>query len=100
MEERNSRHEDRTAGEVKDKFSAYVEASQESPVVVTRNGKPVAMIVAIRDEGDLDSLLLAHNPRFLQILEEGYRSVRETGGVKSEDFWKEVKRRRGKKKTA
>jgi prevent-host-death family protein len=50
---------------VKNRFSAYIVESQESPVVVTRNGHPVAMIIGITDEDDLDSLLLAHNPRFV-----------------------------------
>lgn len=67
--------------EVKDRFSAYIDESRESPVVVTRNGRPVAMIVAIEDEDDLDALLLVHNPRFVQLLEEARQRVRVTGGV-------------------
>ena len=79
---------------VKDQFSAYVRESQASPVIITRNGKPVALLTGIRDEDDLDSLLLANNPRFLQILEEARQRVRQTGGMKSGDFWKAVERRR------
>jgi prevent-host-death family protein len=67
--------------EVKDRFSAYIEESRESPVVVTRNGRPVAMIVAIEDEDDLDAILLAHNPRFVQILEEARQRVKVSGGI-------------------
>ena len=67
--------------EVKDRFSAYIDESRESPVVVTRNGRPVAMIIAIEDEDDLDALLLAHNPRFVQLLEEARQRVRVTGGL-------------------
>jgi len=67
--------------EVKDHFSAYIDESRESPVVVTRNGRPVAMIISIADEDDLDSLLLAHNPRFVQLLEAARQRVRVTGGV-------------------
>ena len=72
--------------EVKDRFSAYIEESRESPVVVTRNGRPVAMLIAIEEEDDLDSLLLVHNPRFLQILDEARQRVRVTGGVSLEEF--------------
>ncbi len=72
--------------EVKDHFSAYIDESSESPVVVTRNGRPVAMIVGISSEDDLDSLLLAHNPRFVQLLEEARQRVRMTGGVSLADF--------------
>ena len=67
--------------EVKDHFSAYIDQSQDSPVVVTRNGRPVAMIIAIADEDDLDGLLLAHNPRFVQLLDAARERVRVTGGV-------------------
>jgi len=67
--------------EVKDHFSAYIDESRESPVVVTRNGRPVAMIISIDDEDDLDSLLLAHNPRFVHLLEAARQRVRVTGGV-------------------
>ena len=79
---------------VKDQFSAYVQESQASPVIITKNGKPVALLTGIRDEDDLDSLLLANNPRFLQILEEARQRVRQTGGVKNKDFWKNVEQRR------
>jgi prevent-host-death family protein len=67
--------------EVKDRFSAYIEECRQSPVVVTRNGRPVAMLIAIEDEDDLDSLLLVHNTRFLQLLEEARQRVRVSGGV-------------------
>jgi prevent-host-death family protein len=76
--------------EVKDHFSAYIDESKESPVVVTRNGRPVAMLIAITEEEDLDSLLLAHNPRFVQLLEEARERVRITGGVTLADFRKRL----------
>ncbi len=72
--------------EVKDHFSAYVDESRESPIVVTRNGRPVAMLISIEDEDDLDSLLLVHNPRFLQLLEAARERVRVTGGVPLAEF--------------
>lgn len=72
--------------EVKDRFSSYIDASQESPVIVTRNGKPVAMIVGIHDSDDLDSLLLAHNPRFVRLLEEARERVKVKGAVPLSEF--------------
>lgn len=72
--------------EVKDRFSAYIDESRDSPIVVTRNGRPVAMIIAIEEEDDLDSLLLVHNPRFLQLLEEARQRVRVTGGIPLSDL--------------
>ncbi len=72
--------------EVKDRLSAYIDESRESPIVVTRNGRPVAMLIGIEDEDDLDSLLLVHNPRFLQLLEEARQRVRISGGVPLAEF--------------
>jgi len=71
---------------VKDQLSAYVRESQASPVIITKNGKPVALLTGIRDEDNLDNLPLANNPRFSQILEEARQRVRQTGGMKSEAF--------------
>lgn len=76
--------------QVKDHFSAYIDESRESPIVVTRNGHPVAMIIAIEDEDDLDNMLLVHNQRFVQRLEEARERVRVTGGVSLADFRKEI----------
>ena len=76
--------------EVRDRFSAYIDESRESPIVVTRNGRPVAMLISIEDEEDLDSLLLVHNPRFLQLLEEARQRVRITGGLPLAEFRRRI----------
>ena len=76
--------------EVKNRFSAYIEESRESPIVVTRNGRPVAMLIAIEDEDDLDSLLLVHNSRFLQLLEAARQRVRVAGGVSLAEFRRQL----------
>ena len=36
--------------EVKARFSAYVKASTEGPVVVTLHGRPVAVLLSLEDE--------------------------------------------------
>jgi antitoxin (DNA-binding transcriptional repressor) of toxin-antitoxin stability system len=59
-------------------------------VIVTRNGKPVAVILAVDDEDELERLILAYSPRFQHILSTARREIRETGGIPHEDFWHEV----------
>src|SRR5713226_3927018 len=54
--------------EVKDRLSAYIDAAKESAIVVTRNGKPVALLTPILEDDDLDSLLLTHDRRFIRLL--------------------------------
>lgn len=48
------------------------------------------MLIAIEDEDDLDSLLLVHNPRFLQLLEEARQRVRVTGGAPLAEFRRHI----------
>jgi prevent-host-death family protein len=56
--------------EIKARFSAYLKASEEGPVIVTKNGKPVAVILAMEDEDELESLILAYSPKSQLILQE------------------------------
>lgn len=76
--------------EMKAQFSAYLKASQEGPIVVTRNGKPVAVLIWVDDEEELERLVLAYTPKFRAILEAARQQIRETGGVRHEDFWQDV----------
>ena len=79
-----------SVAEVKARFSAYLKASQDGPVVVTRNGRPVAVLIAVRDEDELERLVLAYSPRFQSLLEVGRRQIEEGHGIEHEAFWEEV----------
>lgn len=76
--------------EIKAQFSSYVKAAEESPVVVTRNGKPVAMIVSITDEDEIERMMLAHSKKLKSILDEAEARIRATGGIRHEDFWNQL----------
>jgi prevent-host-death family protein len=80
--------------EVKAHFSSYVEECKESPVVVTKNGRPTAVLVAARSEEELERLILAHTPRFMSLLNSAERRIKKGRGVKHRDFWKAVKKPR------
>lgn len=54
--------------------------------MVTRNGRPLAMIISIANEDDLDGLLPVHNVRFLGLFEEWRERVRVAGGVPLAEF--------------
>ena len=76
--------------QVKAKFSAYIQVCITSPVVVTKNGKPTAVLVAVADQDELDSILLACSPRFQKLLERSNRQIDKTGGIPHDEFWKRV----------
>ena len=76
--------------DLKAKFSSYLRSSEEGPVVVTRHGKPVAVLLSVEDEGELERLVLAYTPKFRGILDAARAQIREAGGIGHEEFWKEL----------
>ena len=80
--------------EVKDHLSAYIDAAKESAIVVTRNGKPVALLTPILEDDDLDSLLLTHDRRFIRLLARARERVHSGRYLTNEQFWRELRRRK------
>jgi prevent-host-death family protein len=80
-----------SVADVKARLSAYLNESQEGPVVVTRNGKAVAVLVAVTDDDELERLVLAHSPKFQALLDKSRRQIEETGGIPHDVFWRQVK---------
>jgi len=85
--------------EVKDRLSAYIDAAKESAIVVTRNGKPVALLTPILEDDDLDSLLLTHDRRFTRLLAQARERVRAGRYLTNEQFWRELRRRGTRRST-
>src|SRR3954454_165048 len=77
--------------DIKSHLSAYVKESRDGPVVVTRNGKAVAVLVAVTDDYELERLVLAHSPKFQALLDASARQIDETGGIPHEQIWGELK---------
>lgn len=89
-----------SVADVKARLSAFLNESREGPVVVTRNGKAVAVLLAVTDDDELERLVLAHSPKFRAIIEKSHRQIDETGGIPHDKFWREVaaQRRPGARK--
>jgi prevent-host-death family protein len=79
-----------SVAEVKARFSGFLKASEKGPVVVTKNGKPVAVLLSITDEEEIERLLLAYSPKFQSLMDVAEQQIREGKGLKHEDFWREV----------
>lgn len=79
-----------SVADVKARLSAHMRACKEGPVIITRNGKPAAVLLAVDDEDELERLVLAYTPRFRAILDAARERIQETGGIRHEDFWHEV----------
>jgi antitoxin (DNA-binding transcriptional repressor) of toxin-antitoxin stability system len=58
--------------------------------VVTRHGKPVAVLLSVEDEDELERPILAYTPKFQGIVEVERAQIRETGGTGHEELWQEL----------
>lgn len=79
-----------SVAEVKARLSSYLKASAAGPVVVTRNGKAVAMLLGIADDEELERLLLAHSRKLRAILDAADRRIDAGVGIGHEEFWRQV----------
>ncbi len=80
--------------DVKARLSAYLdECEKKGPIVITRNGRPAAVLLTPLNEDDLEGLLLARSPWFQALLEKSRRSIRAGKGLTHKDFWRAVAQR-------
>lgn len=79
-----------SVADVKAHFSAYMKESESGPVIITRNGKPAAVLLNVVDEEEIEGLLLAYSPKFRALLEAARADIRQTGGISHEEFWQQI----------
>jgi PHD/YefM family antitoxin component YafN of YafNO toxin-antitoxin module len=92
-------HEDCTSGGCEGTIERNVDqVERDGPIVITRNGRAVAVLLGPMDDDDLEGLILARSPRFQALLEKSRRSIRAGKGLPHKKFWTAVagraKRRR------
>jgi prevent-host-death family protein len=75
---------------VKARLSSYLKASASGPVVVTRNGKAVAVLVGVENDDEVERLLLAHSRKLRAILDAADRRIDEGAGINHDEFWQQV----------
>ena len=87
--------------DVKARLSAYVDQCEtEGPVIITRNGKAVAVLLAPVDDDDLEGLILARSPRFQGLLDKSRASIKAGKGLSRKEYWQAVAERNQKKSKA
>ena len=79
-----------SVADVKAKLSSYIRASKSGPVVVTKNGKPVAVLLSMQDEDEIERMILAYSPKFQRILQTAEQQIREGKGISHKEFWQEI----------
>src|SRR6266581_3477566 len=59
-----------SAAKIAAQFHEYLEASRKQPVLVTRNGKPVAVLLAVQDKAEAEQLAGSRLRSLRSIFEE------------------------------
>ena len=71
--------------EIKDDLSRYIRLAEKGAVVITRHGKPAAVLIGFESEDDWFEYRLENDPRFLRGVRAARRSIRAEKGVRLED---------------
>ncbi|HEY3052357.1 MAG TPA: type II toxin-antitoxin system Phd/YefM family antitoxin [Thermoanaerobaculia bacterium] len=71
--------------EVKDDLSRYVQLAAHEEIVVTRHGRPAAVLIGFEDEDDWFDYQLEHDPRFVARMEAARQSVEAGRGISIEE---------------
>jgi prevent-host-death family protein len=72
------------------RLSSYLEQVENGPVIITKNGRPVAALVAITDDEELERLVMAHTPRLRKLLDAAAERIRQSGGIPHDELWRQV----------
>lgn len=76
--------------DVKANLSAYVNASNNELVVITRNGKPAAVLLPVDDDTELERLALAYSRKLQAILSEAREQIQAGQAVSHNVFWNAI----------
>jgi prevent-host-death family protein len=67
--------------EVKDDLSRYVQLAAREEIVVTRHGRPAAVLIGFADDDDWFDYQLENDPRFVARMESARRSLEAGRGI-------------------
>jgi len=75
-------------------FDDFLEASREQPVLVTRNGKPVAVLLAVQDKAEAERLASSRSRSLRSVFQKSHGQLQQAPGVPHDKFWQEVEKAR------
>ncbi|HEV8610266.1 MAG TPA: type II toxin-antitoxin system Phd/YefM family antitoxin [Thermoanaerobaculia bacterium] len=73
---------------VKDDLSRFLRLAEAEEIVITRHGKPAAVLIGFKSEDDWFDYRLENDPRFLNRIAQARGSIRGRGGVRLEELEK------------
>ncbi len=71
---------------VKDDLSRYLRQAEREEIVITRHGRPAAVLIGFESEEDWFDYRLEHHPEFLRRVAEAREALREGRGAPLEQL--------------
>lgn len=72
--------------EVKDSLSDFIKKAAKNEVLITRHGKPAAILIGFADEDDWLNYRLEHDERFLKRIAESRQQAKSGKFIRLEDL--------------
>jgi antitoxin (DNA-binding transcriptional repressor) of toxin-antitoxin stability system len=72
-------------------LSDYTKGIKKEPVIITKEGRPVAALVSIPN-ADLEMVSLSNNPKFIALIERSRARQKSEGGISSEEMRQRLER--------
>jgi antitoxin (DNA-binding transcriptional repressor) of toxin-antitoxin stability system len=72
-------------------LSDYTKEIKKEPVIITKEGRPVAILVSIPNT-DIETVSLANNPKFIALIERSRAKQKSEGGISSEEMRRRLER--------
>lgn len=63
----------------------YTSELSDEPVIITRNGQPIAALVTLENV-DFETISLSSNPKFMELIERSRARRRAEGGISSDEM--------------
>lgn len=76
--------------EVKDQFSRFLKDAVRGDVIITRNGRPTAVLHHL-GEDELEDYLLEHDPRFRRKIERRWKEYVKHGGTPLNEAFEQLR---------
>jgi prevent-host-death family protein len=87
-----------SAAKVAAHFDEYLEASRDQAVLVTRNGKPVAVLLAVQDKAEAKQLARSRPRSLRSVFMGAHEQLEKDGGIPRDQFWHEIEQSRDAKR--
>lgn len=59
-------------------------------MIVTKNGKPVAVLVGVSDEDEIERLVFACSKNIRTLLDAAEKRIQAGGGIEHDELWRQL----------